>query len=216
MKHAWRLLCEIFSPLCGLVAVLRVVLDFIRTMDSILSDPEQAADMRTHAGRKTLESAIAFAETWINIIIAARAVEMLGLPREACRFDTHWTGWAPATPRAFASLMQRYERMRASLYAVERLARRRAAQIRRAMAADPLGLEAAVTIPAHELDAPTRPLAPVTPSPARLALTLPIRAPPHSLISPHCETSLPRRPHLRERKPMPLPSRAHPTIKRPT
>lgn len=199
MKQAWLLLCAIFSPLGGLVAVLRVVLDFIATMDGILADPEQAADMRTHSGRKTLEGAIAFAETWINIVIAARAVEMLGLPRHACRFETRWTGWTPSAPRTFDSLMQRYERMRAALYAVERLARRRAAQIRRAMAADPLGLDAASTIPECESHALVRPLAPVCAGPARLALTLPIRAPPELLISPHCETSWPRRRHLRER-----------------
>lgn len=178
MKQTWRLLCEIFSPLGGLVAVLRAMLGFIAAMDAVLADPEQAADMRTHSGRRMLEGAIAFAETWINIVIAARAVEMLGLPRHACRFETRWTGWEPSAPRTFDSLMQRYERMRAALYAVERLARRRAAQIRRALAADASGHDATNTIPATDLHPHARPLARSCPSHARMALALPIRAPP--------------------------------------
>lgn len=132
MKQAVAFLLAIFRPLGALVELLRVVLDWRARMDGILADPELVRDLReTESGRITLESAIAFGEHWINIIIAARTCEIAGLSRTA-GFSPAWKGWAPARARSWGELMQRYRRLCASLNAIERAARRRAARIVRA------------------------------------------------------------------------------------
>jgi hypothetical protein len=129
MKQAVAFLLAIFRPLGALVELLRVVLDWRARMDGILADPELVRDLReTESGRITLESAIAFGEHWINIIIAARTCEIAGLSRRA-GFSPDWKGWAPARARSWDELMQRYRRLCASLNAIERAARRRAARI---------------------------------------------------------------------------------------
>ena len=129
MSQAWLLLCAIFNPLGGLGAVLRVVLDYLRDLDATLNDPDYVADLRHSPGNlRAVETAIVFAEHWIGILIAARTVELLG---SRCRLDASWSGWRPASARSHESLMQRYQRVRASLHTIERIAMRRAARIRR-------------------------------------------------------------------------------------
>ena len=136
MKQAVALLLAIFRPLGALVELLRVVMDWRAQMDGILADPELVRDLReTESGRIALESAIAFGEHWINIIIAARACEIAGLDRSV-RFSSAWKGWAPARARSWGELMQRYRRLCASFNAIERAARRRAARIVRLAQAD--------------------------------------------------------------------------------
>ena len=129
MKQAVAFLLAIFGPLGALVELLRVVMDWRLRIDGILADPELVRYLReTQSGRIALESAIAFGEHWINIIIAARACEIAGLGRHA-GFSPDWKGWAPARARSWADLMQRYRRLCASFDAIERAARRRAARI---------------------------------------------------------------------------------------
>lgn len=164
MRQAVALLLAIFRPLGALVELLRVVLDWRARMDGILADPELVRDLReTESGRITLESAIAFGEHWINIIIAARTCEIGGLSRTT-GFAPAWKGWSPARARSWGELMQRYRRLCASFNAIERAARRRAARIVRAAEACLLCAQddhAAVMgdAPLRPLDAPVRAVA---------------------------------------------------------
>jgi hypothetical protein len=137
MKQFWRTLLAIFAPLGSLARVLTAVLAWLCDLDAMLHDPGIRLAFQTLDGRRALEGNIARGEHWVNILIGARAAELLGL-RYSARFDTDWSGWEPHVPRAFDALMQRHARMRASFATIERHARYRAARIRRALAADPL------------------------------------------------------------------------------
>ena len=147
MRQVWFLISAIFFPLGALVRVLEPVLAWLRRFDETLNNPDLLPDLRDSAsGRRTVEGAIAFGEYWLNIIIACRTVELLGLRRSSIRGVGVWQGWRPHAARSWSSLMQRYARLRAGFATIERDARRRAARIRRFMSANPLGLRDDLTI----------------------------------------------------------------------
>lgn len=141
MRQVWFLISAIFMPLGALVRVLEPVLAWLRKFDETLNDPDLLPDLRDSAsGRRTVEGAIAFGEYWLNIIIACRTVELLGLRRSSMSKAGVWEGWRPHAARSWRGLMQRYARLRAGFTTIERDACRRAARIRGAMSANPLGL----------------------------------------------------------------------------
>ena len=132
MKQAMAFLLAIFRPLGALVSVLRVIMEWRAHIDSVLADAEGVRDLRdTAQGRMTMETATAFGEHWINIIIGARSCEISGMRRPP-RFHIALKGWAPARARSWPELMQRYRRLCASFATIERAARRRAARMMRA------------------------------------------------------------------------------------
>ena len=177
MKQAVALLLAIFRPLGALVELLRVVMDWRAHMDGMLADPDLVRDLReTESGRIALESAIAFGEHWINIIIAARACEIAGLDRSVS-FSSAWKGWAPARARSWGELMQRYRRLCASFNAIERAARRRAARIVRLAQARLLTPSADHACVCDEVPR-SREVAPVCACACAVAAGLRIRAPP--------------------------------------
>lgn len=170
MRQAVALLLAIFRPLGALVELLRVMMDWRARMDCTLADPELVRDLReTESGRIALESAIAFGEHWLNIIIAARTCEIAGLRRTAS-FSPDWKDWAPARARDWARLMQRYRRLCAAFNAIERAARRRAARLVRV---DDVSDDRAC-VGAGVGEAPL----PCHAAPARVCASLHIRAPP--------------------------------------
>ena len=78
MKQAMAFLLAIFRPLGALVSVLRVIMEWRAHIDSVLADAEGVRDLRdTAQGRMTMETATAFGEHWINIIIGARSCEIV-------------------------------------------------------------------------------------------------------------------------------------------
>jgi|GEM_PF-2025263 len=173
MTQAWALLCAIFNPLGGLVVVLRVVLGYLCDLDDALRDPDMR---RTPESLRAIETGIVFAEHWIAILIAARTSELLG---KRFRIDSRWAGWTPARARSHQSLRQRHARARASLRTIERFAMRRAARIRRLIAANPLGLAASpVDMFARIVARPVLMAARVVIAPMLAACTARIRAPP--------------------------------------
>lgn len=140
MRQALALLVAIFNPLGALTRLIGIVLGYLQHLDRVLADPELEAELRgTPHGRRAFEGGIAFAEHWIGVIIAGRASEIAG---RRIRLRDRWTAWQPAKARSWDGLMQRYRRCRDQLHAIERLARRRAARMMRALAANPLGLAA--------------------------------------------------------------------------
>lgn len=135
MRQAFALLAAIFHPLGALIALIEVVLGYMRRLDAIFGDAELSADLRARPeGLRTVESGIAFAEHWIGIAVAMRASELAG---RRMRIDARWAGWAPGKARGWDSLMQRYRRCREQLGLIERLAARRAARMMRDVAASP-------------------------------------------------------------------------------
>ena len=169
MRQAVALLLAIFRPLGALVELLRVMMDWRARMDCTLADPELVRDLReTESGRIALESAIAFGEHWLNILVAARSCEIAGLRRRAC-FSPDWKDWAPARAREWAGLMQRYRRLCASFDAIERAARRRAARLVRLC--DASDDRACVAVAGDALLHPCE-------APVRACASLRIRAPP--------------------------------------
>lgn len=68
-----------------------------------------------------------------------KAAEFAGL-RHTCCENPRRHRWAPHVERAWPDLMKRYHRMRASFTQIERLARRKAARLKREMADNPVNI----------------------------------------------------------------------------
>ena len=117
------------------------VFDCLTLFDDVLANPDEMLACRSAQGRRRIEAYIARCEDWIQFLIQARAAEIAGINLtfvEAKRSEF----WTPHVPRDWASLMQRYARLRASFNNIERLAKRRAARMKRERAANPLRLDA--------------------------------------------------------------------------
>ena len=133
MKQALSFLLAIFAPLGSLVRVLEPMLAWLAAFEQTLNDPRHVDDLRVRAdGRRTVEGAIAFGEYLANIMVAGRTAELLGLASRKFRIVLAHKRWEPRKARDWASLMQRYARMKLAFSTLERDARRRAARIRRA------------------------------------------------------------------------------------
>ena len=113
------------------------VFDCLTLFEDVLANPDEAPICRSAPGRRNIEGLIARLEDWISFLITARAAELAGLNLTYSE-GRHVEIWTPHTARDWASLMQRYQRLRASFHNIERLARRRAAKLKRERAATPL------------------------------------------------------------------------------
>ena len=98
------------------------VFDCLSLFDDVLANPDEALICRSAPGRRNIEGLIARLEDWISFLITARAAELAGINLTYSE-ARHVEIWTPHAARDWASLMQRYQRLRASFHNIERLAR---------------------------------------------------------------------------------------------
>jgi hypothetical protein len=135
MHVVLEIIRNILLPLHPMLRARRAVLDFLRGFDAFLSYPEGYAQIaNTPEGRAEFAAHIAFAEDGLNLLVAARTRELLGLPLNMGR----WRTVATARARPMPNLMARYNRMRASVATIEARAQRRAARLAKELEQNPL------------------------------------------------------------------------------
>ena len=142
MTQLWSTLLTFLFAHTQLGRCFSYVFDCLSLFDDVLANPDEAPICRSAPGRRNIEGLIARLEDWIAFLITARAAELAGL-NLTYREARHVEVWTPHAARDWSSLMQRYQHLRASFNNIERLARRRAARLKRERAANPLHLDAA-------------------------------------------------------------------------
>jgi hypothetical protein len=133
MTQLWSTLLAFLFAQSSLARWITRVFSWLQLFEDVLANPGQHLICRSPEGRIKLESLIARCEDWISFLTNARAAELAGFNYTYAENKSR-IFWTPHRPRPWPELMQRYHRMRDSFTLIERLAQRRAARLKRAMA----------------------------------------------------------------------------------
>jgi hypothetical protein len=138
MKQAVEIILTILIPLRPLLRAWTILLWYLHGLHEAITGhaAEYASNPRSCA---ILEAGIIQAEAVIEMLIALRTRELLGLSLRCKRQIRH-----PAipAPRPYADVLRRYHRLRVSLKNIEKYAQRRANRLKRALINSPLRLDA--------------------------------------------------------------------------
>jgi hypothetical protein len=155
MQPVWRsLLVFLFAPSL-LARWMDRIWTWLERMDARLADPGSCEVFATGQGRWVFERLIVQGEDWLGFLIFARAAEIAGLGYTyADRTDPSLR--TPSTPQSFPDLLRRYRRLRHGFSRLDRLARRRAVQLKSLLSRDPPCLQSTAETPRHRLAAPAQ------------------------------------------------------------
>jgi hypothetical protein len=155
MQPIWRSLLVFLFAHSLLARWMARIWTWLERMDARLADPASCEVFATEQGRRIFERLIVQGEDWLGFLVFARAAEIAGLGYTYTdRTDPSLR--PPSTPQSFPDLLRRYHRLRHGFSRLDRLARRRAVQLKSLLSRDPLCLLSAAQTPRRRLAAPAQ------------------------------------------------------------